>query len=408
MKNNKFRHGGELKNKDNKIKYDFSVNINPLGLPESVKQALSDSPSAFTDYPDPDCRQLRNAIAEKEGVSPEQIVCGNGASDIIYRICEALDIKHALIPVPAFSEYERALSTNNAYIEYLYTETEYGFALTPEAFEKWTEERAEAAHDTADKDTELPDAIFLCTPTNPSGRLLDSKLIEKAAVWCAENGAALIIDECFLEFHENRNSLTTINIIKNINKESCKNNCRDMGAPARTSSGAFEHSSIHSGNIIVINAFTKIYSMAGLRLGYSVCSDAETARMISECGPHWNVSGPAQAAGIAALRESDYLEKTVKYIKNERERMSKELSDALAEKDSAFRAFKSDANYILFTAPQGLAEAMAAEGIAIRDCGNYVGIAEQEEHYYRAAVRTEKEDDAMVEALIKALRRCLK
>ncbi len=404
MKNNKFRHGGELKNTDSKIKYDFSVNINPLGLPEAVKKALAESHEAFTDYPDPDCRQLRNAIAEKEGVSPEQIVCGNGASDIIYRICEALNIKHALIPVPAFSEYERALNNNNAYIEYLYTEMEYGFALTPEAFEKWTEERAEAAHDTAEKDTELPDAIFLCTPTNPSGRLLDSKLIEKAAAWCAENNAALIVDECFLEFHENRNSLTAINIIKNINKESCKNNCRDMGAPARTSSGAFEHSSIHSGIIIVINAFTKIYSMAGLRLGYAVCSDAETARMISERGPHWNVSGPAQAAGIAALRESDYLEKTVKYIKNERERMSKELSDVLAEKDSTFRTFKSDANYILFTAPPGLAEAMVAEGIAIRDCRNYEGLAGRPEHYYRIAVRTPKEDDEM----FGALRRCLK
>ncbi len=383
MKNNRFSHGGELKNKDNKIKYDFSVNINPLGLPKSVKQALSQSASIFTDYPDPDCRLLRNALAEKEEIRPEQIVCGNGASDIIYRICEALAIKRALIPAPAFSEYERALALNSAAIEHIYTEPDDGFALTAASFEKWIKERrSKVSTGKSRGNTMLPDAIFLCNPTNPSGRLLDKALIEKAAQWCAENSATLIIDECFLEFHEDRNKLTAINML-------------------------IENSGIR---IIVINAFTKIYSMAGLRLGYAICSDAETARMIASHGPHWNVSGPAQAAGIVALRESDYLKKSVKYIKKERERLSNALSDALTGKDSAFRVFKSDANYILFTAPPGLAEAMAAEGVAIRDCGNYAGlsVSERNEYYYRVAVRTEKEDDAMIEALIKALRRCMK
>lgn len=367
-KKNTASHGGELKDTDKNIKYDFSVNINPLGLPEGVKTALSENRGIYTDYPDPYCIQLRAAIAEKEGVRPEQIVCGSGASDIIYRICAALDIKRALIPVPAFSEYERALSLNGAAAEYIYTSPDDDFALTDEVFEKWVHEQAARGRSDA------PDAVFLCDPTNPSGRLLEPSLIARVYDWCAQNGALLIADECFLEFHEKRNEITLLNMIRD-----------------------------HSG-IIIINAFTKIYSMAGLRLGYAVCSDEETARRLSGHAPHWNVSGPAQAAGIAALSERGYLEKTVKYIKKERERLSAELSSALAEKDSSFRIFKSDANYILFTAPAGLAEMMADEGIAIRDCGNYAGLAERPEHFYRIAVRSENEDDIMLETL----RRCLR
>ena len=399
-KNNTARHGGELKDTDKNIKYDFSVNINPFGLPDSVKTALAES-SIYTDYPDPYCRLLKNALAEKEGVRPEQIVCGSGASDIIYRICEALGIKRALIPVPAFSEYERALELNGASAEYIYTSPDDDFALTDDAFEKWARECA------ARSQSDAPDAVFLCDPTNPSGRLLKQSLIDKVYKWCRQNGALLIADECFLEFHEKRNDITSLNIIRTDNKkihsEIIKNKENNTimnetdGAPARPTG-----SRTHTG-IIVINAFTKIYSMAGLRLGYAVCSDEETARRLSGHAPHWNVSGPAQAAGIAALSERKYLEKTVKYIKKERERMSAELSSALAEKDSSFRTFKSNANYILFTGPAGLAEMMADEGIAIRDCGNYAGLAERPEHFYRVAVRSENEDDIMLETL----RRCL-
>lgn len=395
-------HGGELKDTDKNIKYDFSVNINPLGLPEGVKTALLEKSGIYTDYPDPYCIQLRDALAEKEGVRPEQIVCGSGASDIIYRICGALDIKRALIPVPAFSEYERALRLNGADAEYIYTSPDDGFALTDELFEKWA--REQAAHAWRD----IPDAVFLCDPTNPSGRLLDPGLVAGVYDWCRQNGALLIADECFLEFHEKRNDITLLNIIRNNNKkiysENIKNEINNAeirktdGAPAR-----LKGSRGHSG-IIVINAFTKIYSMAGLRLGYAVCSHEETASRLSRYAPHWNVSGPAQAAGAAAIREKAYLEKTVRYIKKERMRLSAELSSALAEKNSSFKIFESDANYILFTAPAGLAEHMADEGIAIRDCGNYKGLAEMTEHFYRVAVRSENEDDIMLETL----RRCLR
>ena len=211
-KNNTARHGGELKDRYKNIKYDFSVNINPFGLPDSVKTALAES-SIYTDYPDPYCRLLRNALAEKESVRPEQIVCGSGASDIIYRICEALGIKRALIPVPAFSEYERALELNGASAEYIYTSPDDDFALTDDAFEKWARECA--AHSQSD----APDAVFLCDPTNPSGRLLKQSLIDKVYKWCRQNGALLIADECFLEFHEKRNDITSLNIIRTDNKK---------------------------------------------------------------------------------------------------------------------------------------------------------------------------------------------
>lgn len=387
MNEKKYSHGGELKNADYKIKYDFSVNINPFGLPENVKHTLMKSLSSFTDYPDPDCRLLRKALAEKEGVTVEQIVCGNGASDIIYRICSSLGIKRALIPAPAFSEYERALKLNGAFAEYLYTKADDSFALTFDSFDAWVSDyEAEHVCDMYDDSFDVNvDAVFLCNPANPSGRLIDPMLTEMVYAWCRKNNAVLIVDECFLGFHEKRNDITAVNLLK-------------KGAPVR---GKYEGS---ASDIIVINAFTKIYSMAGLRLGYAVCSDAETARMLAQSAPHWSVSGPAQTAGIAALQESGYLEKSIKYIKKERGRIVKSLSAMLREKDDAFRVFDSDANYILFTAPARLAESMAEEGIAIRDCNNYACLSERNESFYRIAVRTEAEDDVMLEAL----RRCLR
>ena len=111
----KNRHGGE--NRSGEIRWDFSVNINPLGMPEAAKAALLSGWNVFENYPDDGCEALRQALAGRFGVDGGQVVCGNGASDLIYRLCACGGFRRVLLPVPSFSEYQRALAQRNALLK---------------------------------------------------------------------------------------------------------------------------------------------------------------------------------------------------------------------------------------------------------------------------------------------------
>ena len=100
-------HGGEVYDHPGVI--DFSANINPLGTPPAVLEAVAASLPFLSQYPDPYCRELTAAIAHYEGVPQSQILCGNGAAELIFSLCQALRPKKALVPVPSFSEYRSAL-----------------------------------------------------------------------------------------------------------------------------------------------------------------------------------------------------------------------------------------------------------------------------------------------------------
>ena len=104
-------HGGAFSESETDI--DFSVNLNPLGMPENVKESITNSADKCIRYPDADCTELTAEIAEHEHTEPGQIVCGNGAADLIYRIIMYVKPENAVICVPTFSEYEKALTENN-------------------------------------------------------------------------------------------------------------------------------------------------------------------------------------------------------------------------------------------------------------------------------------------------------
>ena len=128
----RYDHGGDIYG-NGEIKLDFSVNTNPLGMPEGVKRAVISHAEDYARYPDPRCRALTAAIAAHHGLSPEMVLCGNGAADLIFRICACLRPERILLPAPAFSEYERAATTFGGTVwEYPFPE-EYGFAF-PEGF----------------------------------------------------------------------------------------------------------------------------------------------------------------------------------------------------------------------------------------------------------------------------------
>ena len=155
-------HGGDIYSKIYQL--DFSTNINPFGMPESVKQAALNGIEMSIHYPDVQCRELRNAIAKKEHVSAEWIICGNGAAELLFSLVSAKKTEKALLVAPGFAEYEEALKTSNCTIQYYELIKERGFLL---------------GEDYLDALEQEIDIAFLCNPNNPTGLLIPPALLEK-------------------------------------------------------------------------------------------------------------------------------------------------------------------------------------------------------------------------------------
>ncbi|QHQ61259.1 aminotransferase class I/II-fold pyridoxal phosphate-dependent enzyme [Anaerocolumna sedimenticola] len=344
-----YRHGGEVY--DKKIRWDFSVNTNPLGLPEGVKKTLIEQVDTFTLYPDNRCSRLITAIADYEEVNRDTIICGNGASDIIFRLCYALKPKKAMVMAPSFSEYEKALTEAGGQITYcLLTEGEE-FNVTELLLNQLDE---------------TIDLLFLCNPNNPVGNLISPPLLEKIMEQCLKYNIFLVMDECFIEFTDNMESYSIKKYI------------------------------IDNDKIFLLKAFTKLYAMAGLRLGYGICSDLQLVNRMSAIGPAWNVSVPAQLAGIEALKEETYRLKTRDIIRAEREYLYNSL------KILGIKVFKPTANYIFFKCRENLYEFMMARGILVRQCDNYNQLNKE---YYRIAVKNHEENEILIKKITEFLER---
>ena len=250
-------HGGDVYSARQKMKQeplDFSANINPMGMPPGAVRAAADALQQCTQYPDPLCRELRAALAAYEGIPAEQIVCGNGAADLIFRIVAATHPRRALLLEPTFAEYEQALRAMDCSIAYFPLQESEGFVL-PEAFLQQL--------------TPEINLLFLCNPNNPTGRTVSPALLQEIWKRCEEAGILLVVDECFNEFLEHPEQNTLKGVLK---------------------TGA---------NSVILKAFTKSFAMPGLRLGYGLCGNGDLAERIFSCGQPWGVSIPAQAAHAA-------------------------------------------------------------------------------------------------------------
>lgn len=340
----KYYHGGDIYSRE--IMYDFSASINPLGMPESSVNALMSDISKLEAYPDPECGELINAVAEYENTKKEYILCGNGASDLICRIVNSLKPKKALLTAPSFSEYARALKNIGCEIKYETLYEENGFAITESALKKISD----------------ADIFFLCSPNNPVGNTVAPELLYEIVKKCSETGTQLIIDECFMDF-----------VIDN----------EKLSAKKYIDSG-----------VIILKAFTKIFAMAGLRLGYIICGDRLILDKISSSGCCWSVSAAAQIAGAAAVCQSGYIKETMEYVKAERDFLIDEIEKF------GFKIFPPEANFIFFKSQYDIEEKLLERKIAIRNCENYKGL---QKGFFRIAVRTHKENVKLISEIERIL-----
>ena len=268
-----YQHGGDIYSQD--IQMDYSANINPLGMPEAVRQALRDclEREVCSLYPDSRCKKLRQALGRHHGVEEQWIICGNGAADLIFGLAAALRPVRGLVTAPAFSEYEQALRSVGCRTDYYYLRWDAGFALDAAGMCGCVREAAERG--------EPYDVVFLCNPNNPTGIPVKKEEIEQLADTCERLGAYLAVDECFCDFLDAWESYSVIPGL-----------------------ARFKH-------LFVLKAFTKLYAMAGLRLGYGLCSDEGLLERLQAVRQPWSVSGPAQCAGVAALGAVSYTHLTL-------------------------------------------------------------------------------------------------
>ncbi|MDO5335923.1 MAG: threonine-phosphate decarboxylase CobD [Eubacteriales bacterium] len=338
-------HGGDIY--QNQSCLDFSANCNPLGIPEAVVKAAAKSLNQAANYPQVGSPLLKEAIAGYEGLSSDMVVCGNGAAELIYTLCRAVKPGRALLTAPTFAEYEAALCSVDCQI-----------------FWYQMGESFEIQEDFAELLTENIDIVFLCNPNNPTGKLVDGELLKRLLKACAQKSIYLVVDECFMDFVENGETY------------SLKPYLRDYP------------------QLFLLKAFTKRYAMAGIRLGYGLSGNQELLQRMESCVQPWNISVMAEAAGLAALKETEYVRRGVELVQSQRELLKQKMRDlGLGVQDSR-------ANYIFFSGPEKLWEECRRHGILIRDCSNYTGL---DKGWYRVAVRMPEENERLVQALAQIL-----
>lgn len=331
---------------------DFSASINPLGPVPGVREAVCSCFQRVLHYPDRESFELRRKLAEMHCVGINNLVVANGSTELIYLLPRLLPGARGLVIAPAFSEYAQALKRAGWQTEHLLLSPVDNFDLS---LGKLSEKLAEGF-----------DLLFLCNPANPTGALLPLSLIKEILRLCRRSRTFLVLDEAFMDFCEG---------------ESAK------GLLAESGGG------------IVLRSMTKFFAIPGLRLGYAV-GHADVIRLCRENLEPWSVNTPAQIAGVASLVDSDYRERTVRYVSTERDALARGLAEL-----PGLTPFRSVANYLLVEMRNGhnaaeLRNRLLEKRILIRDCSNFNGL---DGRFFRVAVRTGEENSFLLVALAEVL-----
>ncbi len=343
-----YGHGGDVYSRP--VRLDFSANVNPFGTPEPVKAAVRAAAEELSAYPDPYCGPLREKLAASNSADRDEIICGNGAAELIYQFASALKPTKALLPVPSFADYESALAAAGCEPVFYPLRRANGFLLTEDILARIGPET---------------DLLMLCSPNNPTGRSVPRGLLLAILDRCRQTGTWLFLDECFLEMTDPDKAFSLADRLQ------------------------------PGDRVFLLRAFTKAYGMAGLRLGYGICKERGLLESMSRRSQPWNVSGPAQAAGLAALDCADWPKKARALFRKEKHFLYEKLT-ALG-----CTVLPGDANFLFFTGAPGSYEKLLTRGVLIRDCANYRGLGPGD---CRIAVRTRRENEELLKTMEEALR----
>ena len=381
-------HGGNIykifREKNIKEILDYSSNINPYGIPESLKKRITENLEILERYPDPDYIELRQKLAHLNKVDISNIILGNGATEIIFLFMEVVNPQKVLIVSPTFGEYERAVKAterveNSSILgnsdKKKDDENSCGKQkIKIEYFElKENDDFKLNIHNLKNELEKKYDLLIICNPNNPTGKFLKLDETEEILKECNKYNTKLFIDEAFIDFLEDGMKESIINTKEN------------------------------KQNLFVTRAFTKFFAIPGLRLGYGIYFDKNLEKGISEKKEPWSVNNIAEIAGLTVLDDTEYIEKTLKWIKEEKIYMYEKLN-----KISGIKVYETEVNFItgkidekLFSGGLNvklLREKMLEQGILIRDASNFNFL---DERFFRLAIKDRENNDRVIETLKK-------
>jgi len=339
-------HGGRnpLKSHDPQI-LDFSSNINPLGIPSSVKKILKKNFDAIQHYPDLDSSELISSLKKYTHLDKSNLVVGNGAIEIIYNFCFAfLSEKKVLISIPTFQEYETAAKLNNSKVSYFKT------LNLSEHINSFI--------------SQIPKngCVFICNPNNPTGKLLSKKYLLEIIRRAQKLSSFVFVDECFIELVPESNE-SVISYVKKYD------------------------------NLFVLRSLTKSFGFPGLRIGYAAASK-QTIKILTKIKIPWSVNSLAQDAAKISVKNKSHITKSKLIIKKEFNYLKNKIN-----KLDGFECHNSSTNFILIKTTHDstqLQNKLLKNKILIRDCKNFRGL---NNHYFRIAVKSHKDNLKLVKAL---------
>lgn len=330
---------------------DFSANINPLGPPEWLRRTLGARVSELVHYPDPACAELTAAACGRYGVAPNEVVCGNGVSDLIAwlpRVLRGRGFVRAVIPTPAYAEYQPACERAGLAVETLPLRPENDFGVDLAALAGALEAG--------------PAVVFVGQPSNPAGALAHPQALRELAL--ANPECMFVIDEAFADFVPGLDRLTRNRLP----------------------------------NMAVLLSLTKILAVPGLRVGLGVL-DANLANELRQALPPWSVNVLAQGVGERGLRDEEYIERSALAVENLRTEFAAGLGAM-----PGLRVFPGAANYLLCRlegdrkAEDLFRHCLLKHRLAIR-----IGLPGLDEAYFRVAVKAEHQNARLLDAVAEFL-----
>jgi threonine-phosphate decarboxylase len=337
---------------------DFSGPVNFLGPSPKAVEAIKQNAKLIRFYPDPNPVELREEVAAYvgHGVGAENIILGNGSIELIYMLTEVFPRNFkAIIPVPSFTEYEKAVLRVGG--EAVFVQLPSDFALDTESVKK-----------AVTDDTRI---IYICNPHSPSGTLYSREMILDLVEFCQKKDIIVSIDENYIEFSRKGQDTTMVGYVKKYP------------------------------NLFVIRSVTKFYGMPGIRFGYGAAAESFIDTLQTVRQP-WSINGLAGCATLAAFKDKEFIENTKRTIVKEKAKLARMLTEI-----GGLHVFPSETNFLLVKilkpklTSTKLREELAKERLLIRDCSTFVGL---DGSYFRVTVRSSQENLILVKALKKALK----
>ncbi|MEY8391889.1 histidinol-phosphate transaminase [Lachnospiraceae bacterium 45-W7] len=332
----------------------FSANVNPLGISSLLRKTLASRIDAITTYPDREYTSLRKCIGEYVGTDYENIIMGNGSTELISLFIQIEHPRKAMIIGPTYSEYEREISLGGGSSLYYPLKEERDFSLDVKDF-------------TAQLNESI-DLLIICNPNNPTSGAICQESMRIILDVCKQNDIFVMVDETYVEFAEQSLQITSIPLTSYYN------------------------------NIIILRGTSKFFAAPGLRLGYAVTGNRDLIKAINTRKNPWTINSLAVIAGEIMFRDSSYISQTKALISGERARIYDLLS-----KDNRFKAYPPSGNFMLLRllddtlTSEILFDRAIRKGMMIRDCSTFPFLNNK---YIRFCFMTPKMNDKLLTCLL--------